>query len=162
MALKACFGHWRQAMIDTIGARDETFGMFRAAWNAGAAAIVGSIPEIKYQDIATGPAHNYWARISMVTAQERQTALPGDDIHRVNTVDGQLFIEVFAPKAAAIAQDAGNRLALLARDAFKFRRSNPSGAVVYRNTRVEQMPSRDTWLLFRMVSDYSFDELITL
>jgi hypothetical protein len=144
-------------------ATDDMFGLFRAAWNAGAAAIVGSIPPVVYQGVepaAIIPADSYWCRVSRQSVYEKQatlkTAVALDVSRRYNNT-GLLFVQLFCPLSDSQAMDKGSRLAVLIRDAFRGKES--ANNVWFRNVRIRELASDEGYIMFNIIAEYDYDDI---
>jgi hypothetical protein len=140
---------------------DEMFAQFRAAWNAGAGAVAGSIPEIRWPGLekAGNQATDvYWCRVSQQGVDEYQTgfsngALPGSN--RRYTAYGLIFIQLFAPIADAEALEKLRLLAQLARDAYRGKQT-PGGAV-FNHCRIRELDPEEMWQRINVIVEYEFD-----
>lgn len=150
--------------VDYVDAQDEMLAMFVAAWNAGSAAIVGYIPEIRYGgvDNPTKPdSSKYFCRISIQTVDEQQSTLssavkaePG----RRYTTNGLIFVQVFAPLSDSLSDRNGKKLSELAKKAFRGKAT--AGKVWFLNGRVQDnLASEEQFARFNVVTEYQYDEL---
>lgn len=148
---------------DYINAQDEMFVLFLTAWNAQTDAVIGYVPEVRFQNIVNPgkpDSSKYWARVSVQTVDERQTTLssavklePG----RRYTTNGLIFIQVFAPLSDVAAGRNGQKLADIAKKAF--RGKTTPGKVWFLNGRVQELPSEEQFARFNVVTEYQYDEL---
>lgn len=133
---------------------DAMFAQFNAAWQAGTAAVVGYVPEIRWQGRekeTPPPGDKYWARVSNQTVGEGNAAI-GNSLFESY---GLVFVQVFAPKSEADANEKGRALAVLARNVF--RAQNP--LVCFRHARVQELEPEAAFIRFNAVTEYEFYEL---
>lgn len=142
---------------------DAMFKLFNDAWSAGASAIVGSVPPIRWQGVEgrDKPLPNsYWCRVSTQNVLERQTThKTGVAIgeNRRYTSSGLLFVQLFCPMSSADAMDKGRQLATLARDAFRGK-TTPND-VWFRNARINELPPEESFYRFNIVVEYEYDDI---
>ena len=146
-----------------IEAKDAMFALFNTAWQAGAGAIVGSVPEIRWQGVEgrdLPPTDDYWCRVSLQTLRRKQATLglpTGDaDIKRY-TVFGLIFVQVFCPMALSDAGAKGELLAQLAQNAFSGKTTD--NGVWFRNTVINELPATDDYYIFNVVAEYTYDDI---
>lgn len=140
-------------------ALDEMFALFRDAWNTGATAIVGYVPEVRWPGVEEPDkpeTKKYWARVSTQTVLERQATFRNGDDKRYTT-DGLLFVQIFCPMSDARAMERGRNLAVLARNAF--RGEETSSSVWFRNARINELSPDGKAYRFNVVTEYEYDEL---
>lgn len=142
---------------------DEISQIFYDAWRAGAPAIVGNIPEIRWHGVAEKedtPVDDYWVRFSTRNVNEQQASLsnevgaPGQ--RRYNTA-GLVFVQLFCPMTDTQAKLKGELLAEIAKLAF--RGKTTPGGVWFRNTRINNLPVDEKSYRFNIVSEYEYDEI---
>lgn len=142
---------------------DDMFKTFNDAWQAGAAAVVGSIPTVYWHGVESSvnpPTNVYWVRVSTQTVLERQTTFKSGiapSENRRYTAQGLLFIQLFCPMSDSQSMDRGRRLAVLARDAF--RGAETVNGVWFRNARINELPPEENSYRFNVVVEYVFDDL---
>lgn len=138
---------------------DEIYGLFRTAWNAGAPAIVGYTPEIRWPGVEepTKPeTKKFWARVSSQNVTERQITFRNGTSKRYQT-DGLIFVQIFAPMSNAQAMEKLRLLAVVARNAF---RGKVTGSDVwFRNCRINELSPDGTSYRCNIVAEYQFDEI---
>lgn len=149
--------------LTTPQAIDEMYGLFNEAWQAGSSAIVGSVPQVRWDGIEEDtppPVDAYWCRVSIEEIAAPQTTLKSgiapDEAQRY-TATGLLFVQLFCPKSDAEAKAKGERLAELARNAF--RGVETPGGVWFRNPRATPIPSQGNALRFNVVVEYEYDSI---
>lgn len=142
---------------------DAMFKLFNDAWNAGAAAIVGSVPHVRWPDVeepAKPITDAYWCRVSLNTILEGQTTLKvgvAPSENRRYTSTGLLFVQLFCPMSDAQAADKGRQLAVLARNAF--RGNETSNGVWFRNARIVPLAPEENAYRFNIVVEYEYDDI---
>lgn len=151
----------------TIGiqqATDEMFALLNSAWIAGAAAIVGYLPEIKWQGVPERnipDASQYWARVTKQTVLEGQGSLSdcaGELGQKRYTVTGLLFIQLFLPKCENDCSEIGRQLAVLVRDAY--RGQSTPGGVWFRNATINDgIPPEEICERINVVVEFEYDDL---
>lgn len=142
---------------------DAMFALFNVAWSAGAAAIVGSVPQIRWQGVegtSPPPVNGYWCRVSTQNVIEQQTThktgiAPNEN--RRYTSSGLLFVQLFCPMSDAQAMDKGRQLAMLARNAF--RGKSTSNDVWFRNARINELSPEDNSYRFNIIVEYEYDDI---
>lgn len=150
-------------MIEFDDVNDEINSLFFSAWKARSAAIVGYVPEIRwqgvqYRDLPDGS--KFWGRLSKQTVFEEQATLsnceglPGKKKY---TASGLVFLQLFCPKSNAQAFELGQQLAKLGRNAFRGK-STPGG-IWFRNVRINELNSERLYERFNVVTEFEHDEL---
>jgi len=138
---------------------DAINGAFYEAWQAEAASIVGSVPEIRWQGVeADKPPQNvFWCRVSIQTVYEEQTTLSNDNGTKRYRTGGLVFVQIFCPTADAQAMDKGRKLAIVARNAFRGKQT--ANGVWFRNARINELPPEDDAYRLNVVADYEYDDI---
>lgn len=149
--------------LTTPQAIDEMYTLFNTAWLAGSAAIVGTVPAIRWDGVeeeAAPPVDAYWCRVSTEEIDASQSTLKSgiapNEAQRYTAV-GLLFVQLFCPKTDAKAKERGELLAELARNAF--RGVETPGGVWFRNPRATPLPSQGNALRFNIVVEYEYDSI---
>ena len=150
-------------MIEFDQVNDEVNALFLATWNAGSAAIAGYVPEIRwqgvqYRDLPDGS--KFWVRLSKQTVFEEQATLStceGVPGQRKYTASGLVFVQIFCPKSNTQAFELGQKLAKLARNAF--RGKSLPGKVWFRNTRINNVGDEDQMIRLNVIADYYYNEI---
>lgn len=150
-------------MIEFDQARDEINTLFLTAWNANAGAVVGYVPEIRwqgvqYRDLPDGS--KFWVRVSKQTVFEEQTTLStceGKPGQKRYTASGLVFVQVFCPKSNTQAFTLGQTLAKIARNAF--RGKTTPGKIWFRNVRINELDPEELYERFNVVTEFEYDEL---
>lgn len=150
-------------MIEFDDVNDEINSLFFSAWNAGSAAIVGYVPEmrwqgVQYRDLPDGS--KFWGRLSKQTVFEEQASLsnceglPGKKKY---TASGLVFLQLFCPKSNTQAFELGQQLAKLGRNAF--RGKTTPGKIWFRNVRINELDPEELYERFNVVTEFEYDEL---
>lgn len=146
-------------------ARDQIFALFKTAWDANTAALTPGayVPEVRWQGKEVGtkpPSDKHWARISTQSVLETQATLsdcveePGKSRYESS---GLVFVQVFSPKSQATAYEVGQQLAIVARNAFRGKKT--SGQVWFRNVRINNLDPENLFYRFNVVAEYEYDEV---
>lgn len=140
--------------MTTQVAIDSMFAQFLTAWNAGAAAIVGYVPEVRYQGKiyqALPDGSKYWCRLSEQTVLESRHAIGNQFFDS----SGLVYVQVFAPQSLPQGFQNARALANLARDAFRVQ--NP--VVRFINARAVEVAAEDGFHRFNTVTEYDYTEV---
>jgi len=149
-------------MIAFSDTRDEIGALFLTAWQS-TVAIVGYVPEVQWQGVQyrTMPdGSKYWARLSKQTVIESQATLstceglPGQ---RKYETSGLIFVQIFCPKSDSQAFELGQKLATVARNAFRGKVT--PGKIWFRNVRINELEPEELYQRFNVVSEYEYNEL---
>lgn len=146
-------------MISYEQAVDEIFKVFRDTWNAEASAIVGYLPEIRYQGVEEPsklPIDKYWARVSQQTVSDSQSTLRNGTCGQRYRTNGLVFIQLFCPKSDSLGMTTGRKLATVVRNGY--RGVKTSGGVWFSNVRINELPPEDNWYRLNVVAEYEYDE----
>jgi len=142
------------------GAGDEIKSAFWQAWNsAEVSSLVGYIPDVRWpmvEEPAEPDPSKYWARLSVQTVFEEQTALAGSDTKRRYTASGLVFVQIFCPKSRSNSGEIGGKLAEIARNSFRGK-STPNN-VWFRNVRINELLPENLFYRFNVVAEFEYDE----
>lgn len=150
-------------MIEFDEVDDEIKALFLAAWQANAGAVVGYIPEVRWQGVqyrSLPDGSQFWARLSKQTVFEEQATLStceGKPGQRKYTASGLVFVQLFCPKSNTQAFELGQKLAKVARNAF--RGKTTPGKIWFRNTRINEINPEELYERFNVVTEFEYDEL---
>lgn len=124
---------------DTQAAADMA-KMINDAWQAGTTAIVGSIPKLLFKgdDQHKDPVNVYWGYVEQQIFGQRQTAFR-NDVTRKYATDGEITVRINAPRDTSQSFDKARKLAILARNAFRGKRS-PHG-IAFVRCRIQELAS---------------------
>lgn len=149
-------------MISQQNARKEMFALVDAAWQAGAGAIVGTVPEVRYQGVEKKDlpgADKYWMRASTqnVMTKQKGHSLPVAGVSDVvYQTEGFITLQIFAPMNSPAAYAKGELLSALGQRMFMA--SETPGAVWFRNPRIRELDNDGTWYRWNVIADYQFDQ----
>lgn len=150
-------------MIEFDDTRDEINTLFSTAWSAKSAAVVGYIPEIRWQGVqyrSTPDGSKFWVRLSKQTIFEEQATFsdcveePGKKRY---TASGLIFVQLFCPKSETRSFKLGERLSKIARNAF--RGKTTPGKIWFRNVRINEIDPEELYNRFNVVAEFEYDEL---
>lgn len=129
-------------------ARDEMLAVFKAAWDATAAASNVGYPDKPFNP----PSNAAWARVSLRHANGRQSSLAGAMGTKRYTQTGTLWMQVFAPVGDGMVTAYG--LAQAVANAYRTAR----GTVWYRNTRMQEVGSSGAFEQINVLTDFTYDD----
>jgi hypothetical protein len=148
---------------------DAMFTTFSDAWNGGAFAIVGYVPDVRYEGLPDDDedddkrfpnAGKYWARVTVRNALEQQATLGtphGPGTHEYDSF-GTIRVQLFMPKKDGAAMVIGRRLGMLARNAF---RGVASGDEVwYSDATLAERAPETRWYRIDVTATYRFRETV--
>jgi hypothetical protein len=142
--------------MDYPDAIDAMFSEVKTGLDAGWPAIVGTMPELRWQGRETTPPPDggvYWARVSQQTVLERQQTL-GKLGERKFESCGLIFVQIFCPRSSVESFEKGRQLAQVARNVFRGQNSG----VWFRNARINELDPEQGFWRFNVVSEYEFTE----
>lgn len=143
------------------GAADEICSTFWQSFNvAEVSSLVGYIPDVRWpmvEEPGEPDSSKYWARLSVQTVFEEQTAIAGNDLKRRYTASGLVFVQLFCPKSVSDSGEVGRKLAELARAAFRGK-SSPNN-VWFRNVRINELSPENLFHRFNVVAEFEYDEI---
>lgn len=144
-------------------ARKQLFAKVQTCWDARANAIVGYIPEIRYQGAEVGPvpsADKYWMRASTQTVSNHQRGfrMPEAGVSKVVYENiGIITLQLFAPMNSPEAYAKGELLAELGQGMFMA--SETGGSIWFRNPRIRNLDNDGTWWRWNVIADYQFSQV---
>lgn len=150
-------------MIEFDEVADEINALFLEAWTQGSPAIVGSVPEIRWQGVQERDIpepSKFWCRVSRQTVTEEQATLStceGRPGQKKYTASGLVFVQIFCPKSNQQAFELGQKLAKVARNAFRGK-STPGG-IWFRNVRINELSPEELYERLNVVAEFEYDEL---
>lgn len=130
------------------------FQQFNDSWNAGASAIVGYVPAVRYKgkkESAIPDATLYWCRVSEQTVMEARKAIGN---HYFES-SGLVFVQIFAPQADPQGEMNCRALANLARDAFRAQ----NALVDFKNSRALPLDPENGFWRYNTVTEYDYTEV---
>lgn len=140
-------------------AKDEIFSQFYTAWKAQSAAIAGYEPEAWWQNLEKPykpPQDKFWVRVSTQSVIEEQSTFR-DGVEKRYTGSGLVFVQLFCPKTLGDADTLGGKLAEVARNAFRGKKT--TGGVWFRNVRINNLEPEELFYRFNVVAEYEYDEV---
>jgi hypothetical protein len=160
-------------MATFLVARDSMFATFKTAWDAGAAACVGSNPAFQLSTHIEGgsvawwmvepesipPPNDYWARVSLQSVLEGNASIGGANGggQQKYSSAGLIFVQCFGPLRDPQVGDKLFKLAIVARNAF--RGVVTSANVWFRNARIQPVGSDGTFQIMNAVAEFQFDDV---
>lgn len=142
----------------------EMEALFYAAWQANGGAAFGYIPEIEWygkEASSKVDRSKVWARFSSQNVFEEQATLStcvDVPFQRRYNGSGLIFIQLFLPKTVANAVIQGRKLAKVARNAFRGKKTD--GGVTFHNVRInDNLPPEELFYRINVVAEYDYDEL---
>ena len=144
-------------------AEDEMFQLAQDAWDAGAPAIVGYTPELRFEgrESTLKPINDrYWARVSVSPVGEGQATL-SDCVavagqKRYENV-GNVFVQIFALMTDELGAEKARLLADLMKNAFRGK-TTPS-ACWFKNCRFNKLANENKFFRYNVVAEYEFQEI---
>lgn len=147
-------------MTDYTTAIDSIFAFFMAAWNADTLAVLDEAPAIRWQgkEEATLPdPSKYWVRISQQSIDELQKTYTAENSKKRFENNGIVFLQIFCPKTESNSFYIGRQLAAIGKSIF--RGKSTSAGVWFRNVRIKELSSEESFHRFNVVAEYQFDEM---
>lgn len=144
-------------------ARKEMFQLVDDCWQAKSAAIVGYVPEIRYQGHEVGSlpgADKFWMRASTqgVAAPQRGHRMPEVGISKpVHDNIGFITLQIFAPMNSVESYAKGELLAELGQGMFMA--TETGGSIWFRNPRIRENDNDGTWYRWNVIADYQFSQV---
>lgn len=133
-------------------ARDDILTVFRDAWNANTAAIVGSVPEVRYHEAEVAevpPSDEYWC-LAAVTHVDGGAAALGNRIFE--------HAGLFTAQIYGLKEDQGNQkldaLVKVVLDAFEGQYS--ANGVWFRNVRVNEEGPVRNWFQVNVIAEFLY------
>jgi hypothetical protein len=146
-----------------VDAQNEIYSVLFVAWNNGASAIAGYVPEIRWIGAEKAPKivqDKFWASASIKTVISQQSTLSnceGIIGQKKYTETGLLFIQIFAPMSVGSGMLNGKKLATLARNAY--RGVSTESGVWFRNARINDLEPDDGFYRWNVIAEFEYDEL---
>lgn len=138
--------------------------LFNTAWQTNAGSVFGYVPEIEWFGKETKDKVDrtkVWARFSTQNVTEEQATLSAcvDEpfVRRWNG-SGLIFVQLFLPKTVANAVIQGRKLAKVARNAYRGKKTD--GGVTFHNVRInDSLAPEEQFYRINVVAEYDYDEL---
>lgn len=144
-------------------ARKQLLAHVQTCWDAGAAAIVDYVPDIRFQGVeeSTLPgADKYWMRCGTTTVAtpQRGHMMPEVGISQpVYDNFGFITLQIFAPMKSPESYAKGELLAELGQRMFMA--SETGGSIWFRNPRIRELDNDGTWYRWNVIADYQFSQV---
>lgn len=135
---------------------------FNSYWLLNSALFFGYIPEVEwYGKESKGKVDRskVWVRFLTQNVYEEQQTLSDfvdKPFSRRFEISGLVFVQIFIPKTIANGVIKGRDLAEVARNCFRGRRID---GIVFRNVRINELPSEELFYRLNVVGEYEFSEL---
>lgn len=144
-------------------ARKAMFATINTCWQAGAGAIAGYVPEIRYQGLEVGAlpgADKFWMRAGTQGVDNRQRGhmMPEVGISKpVYDNIGLIILQIFAPMNSPDSYGKGELLAELGQGMFMA--SDIGGSIWFRNPRIRELEQDGTWFRWNVIAEYQFSQV---
>lgn len=144
-------------------ARKQMLAHVDTCWQAGAGAIVGYIPAIRWQGVEEGAlpgADKFWMRASTQGVDNRQRGhmMPEVGISKpVHDNIGLIILQIFAPMKSPGAYAKGELLSELGQGMFMA--SDIGGSIWFRNPRIRELDHDSSWFRWNVIADYQFSQV---
>lgn len=140
-------------------ARDEIYGVFKAAWDADvtSAPIQVIYPDDPADDEPEAPTP--WVRCSVRhnPVQQGKVTVGSPDGTNRYTRDGAVFIELYTPLGDGLT--LSDTLASIARRAFEGVSTTP-GDVIFRTVSVNEVGREGGWFQTNVTALFEYDEIV--
>lgn len=143
-----------------VEAVDQMFALFKVAVDSNSTAVVGYVPEIRWQGVkenSNPDPSKYWFRASQQTVDEDQSTIANENGVKRYTAIGFVTVQLFCPKSDVASQEKGRKLSVVARNAFRGKKT--AGQVWFRNVRIVELPNEENFRRFNIQADYEYDEI---
>lgn len=145
-------------------ARKEMLARVNECWQANAGAIVGYVPEIRWQGIEEGDlpgADKFWMRAGTTNVTTRQSGHMMPDAPNGSPVVydtyGFITLQIFAPMKGREGWSKGELLSELGQRMFMA--SETGGGVWFRNPRIRDLNNDGTFYRWNVIADYQFSQV---
>jgi hypothetical protein len=150
-------------MIGHTDGIDEIRELVYNAWAAGAASIVGYLPEMRFHGVESPELPDktlYWARLSTTTLDDRQATLStciGAPNQRKYEEKGLVYVQVFAPKNG---DNSDRNLGLLSELVqASLRGKKTSGGIWFTGVRIIPLSAEESFSRRNVVAEYTRDQV---
>jgi hypothetical protein len=143
-------------------ARKELFALVDSIWQAQTNAIIGYIPEVRWQGMqesAIPASSKFWMRVSTKGVSNRQRGFSMPDngqSHAIFDNIGFITLQIFAPMTSPTGYAKGELLS--AKGQCMFMATETGGAIWFRNPRIIELDNDGTWYRWNVVADYQFSQ----
>jgi len=142
---------------------DEAYTMITdrliAEWAAGTPVIVGSVPELRFEDVEKKPVPtSTFGRFVMNQVSGPQASQRNGEFGQRYENNGIIIVQLLIARVDETDAAIARKLAQLVVDIFR----DPSfpGCFIFQNTRVQRLEPEPTFLRRNVVTEYQFDELV--
>lgn len=150
---------------DRVTAHDDIRRLISAAVTAGATAIVGYVPEIRYDRVrlpgqGVPDASKHWLRIGCSDVQSPQTAFVGEDpgpTAKQHTTTGVTIVELYAPMSVVSGARQQDLLAQLIQSAL--RNAETTNGVWFRNPTIKNVADDEKSYRLNVTVEHEYDTL---
>lgn len=150
-------------MIDFIGAKDETYGVFFQALKLAAPSIIGYIPDVRWHNIEKPPKppiDKFYFRAKFESIKPRQSGFADCTVPsagRLYEDNGLATFSLYAPRPDATADRKSDLLLVEIRKAFRAFRMDSD--VWFRNQRIHPTYPEDQFLRTILTVEFTFTEV---
>jgi len=133
-------------------ARDDILSVFKTAWDANTTAIVGSVPEVRYQTVeetALPPSTGYWAWVAVEHVEGGHAAI-GTQLFEH---EGIFSVQLYSPLTT---QGIENLDALVEVVLAAFEGKQSTNGVWFRNARVNEVGPSRAWFQTNILIDFVY------
>lgn len=134
-------------------------GHFLTEWAARAPAIVGMVPEIRFEDIElTNPPTDTFGRFVMNPVTSPQASLRNGEFGQRYENNGIIIVQLLIRRVDVSDASKARQLAEVAQSIFR----DPSfpGCYIFQNTRINTLQPEPSFLRKNVITEYQFDELV--
>lgn len=140
-----------------VTATDDILALFKAAWEANAPAVAGTLPVVQWPGVprAEPSADACFARVSIREGAARQATF-GTPGQRRFTRPGNVTVQVFAPLSNGQHFSLAQNLAIIARNAFEG--VGTASGILFRHARALDVGPSNAWYQFNVTVEFEYDE----
>lgn len=140
---------------------DEIYGQLKSTVDAKAAAAIGYVPDILYEDTEwkgrpDGALSTAWLRVTIRHVEGEQHTLADASSKKLFCNYGVVTVQLFTPMRDNSGALVARRLAEVVKAAFE---GVTTENVWFRSTRFNEVGREGTWYQFNVVSDFQWDEM---
>ncbi len=138
-------------VTSTKDARDDILALFRVAWEAGATAVAGYVPVVRWEDLETvkPPTERAWARARVLFNIEEQSSL-GEVGGRKFETRGLFNVDIFSPLKDPSSEI--DDLADVVKSAYRGKRT--ASGIWFRDVRVADQSPEPPWRRIRVLGEF--------
>lgn len=136
---------------------------FKAAWDLNSGAVFGYVPDVEWygnEKNSKVDRAKAWARFSTQNVFEEQATLSTcveQPFSRRYEASGLIFVQLFLPKTIDNALIEGRKLAKIARNAFRGKKTE--SGVSFHNARIVDLSPEELFYRLNVVVEYDFDDI---